>query len=147
MLLQLAANLHHLVNHLFTRLQPLTAVAQGPSSDSSKPLITLPTTCPESPIFAILSSHPRALATYCQAAGFIVRPVVAPTVPSGTERVRVCLHSGNTVEQIDRFVACVRRWVVDVKTGATTLEAGPTSRPDEIHPKQQPSERQLHAKI
>jgi 8-amino-7-oxononanoate synthase len=72
----------------------------------------LPDTCPSSPIFAILTQKPRTLAAHCQAAGFNARPVVSPTVPRGTERVRVCLHAGNTTDQIDNFVNCLRTWIV-----------------------------------
>ncbi|KAK4934379.1 hypothetical protein LTR10_024342 [Elasticomyces elasticus] len=109
----LAANLYHLIDHLYTQLQTLEAAISQATETASTPLVTLPRTCPESPIFALLSPYPRSLAAHCQSAGFVVRPVVSPTVPSGTERVRVCLHSGNTVEQIDSFVACVRRWLVE----------------------------------
>lgn len=34
-----------------------------------------------------------------------------PTVPKGTQRVRVCLHAGNTTQEIDRFVECVGGWL------------------------------------
>ncbi|EXJ96008.1 hypothetical protein A1O1_01134 [Capronia coronata CBS 617.96] len=108
----LAANLYNLIDHLYTQLHTLSVLASEATDAVGVPLATLPTTCPESPIFALLSPHPRALASHCQAAGFIVRPVVPPTVPEGTERVRVCLHSGNTVEQIDSFVACVKAWIM-----------------------------------
>lgn len=74
--------------------------------------MTLPDECPSSPIFAILTQKPRKLAAHCNDAGFIARPVVSPTVPVGTERVRVCLHAGNTTDQIDKFVECVRTWIV-----------------------------------
>jgi 8-amino-7-oxononanoate synthase len=40
------------------------------------------------------------LATTIQNAGFDVRPILSPTVPSGTERLRICLHSYNTAEEI-----------------------------------------------
>lgn len=59
-----------------------------------------------------------------------MRPVVAPTVPAGTERVRVCLHSGNTVEQIDNLVACVKTWILKERAASV-----------------QQDERQLLAKI
>ncbi|HEV7230408.1 MAG TPA: pyridoxal phosphate-dependent aminotransferase family protein [Bacteroidia bacterium] len=32
-------------------------------------------------------------------AGFDVRPILSPTVPEGTERLRICLHSFNTTEE------------------------------------------------
>ncbi|KAL2427130.1 8-amino-7-oxononanoate synthase [Exophiala dermatitidis] len=118
----LAAKLYHLINHLYTQLQALAILASEATDASGVPLVTLPTTCPESPIFALLSPHPRSLASYCQAAGFIVRPVVAPTVPAGTERVRVCLHSGNTVEQIDNLVACVKTWIVNERAGSVAQD-------------------------
>ncbi|KAJ9604992.1 hypothetical protein H2200_010381 [Cladophialophora chaetospira] len=108
----LAANLYHLIDHLYARLQSLTNLALTATDVDGRSLVTLPTSCPESPIFAILGPQPRSLASHCQLAGFIVRPVVAPTVPAGTERVRVCLHAGNTVEQIDRFVDCVKQWIL-----------------------------------
>lgn len=41
----------------------------------------------------------------------MVRPVVAPTVPAGSERVRVCLHAGNTEEDVDRLVARIGEWL------------------------------------
>ncbi|KAI5298025.1 hypothetical protein KEM56_004380, partial [Ascosphaera pollenicola] len=57
-----------------------------------------------SPIFSIRSPFPRELAAACQAQGYIVRAIMSPTVPAGKERVRVCLHAGNTKEQIDGLV-------------------------------------------
>ena len=37
-------------------------------------------------------------------AGFNVRPIVAPTVKEGTERLRICLHAFNSEEEIRKFV-------------------------------------------
>lgn len=74
-------------------------------------LLTIPSECPKSPIFALLTSHPRELAKHCQDAGFVVRAVVPPTVPAGTERVRVCLHTGNTEDDIVSLVSRVQEWV------------------------------------
>lgn len=74
-------------------------------------LISIPDECPKSPIFALFTPLPRDLAQYCQQLGFVVRGVVPPTVPEGTERVRVCLHAGNTENQVDSFVEAVGRWI------------------------------------
>ncbi|KAH0848007.1 hypothetical protein AYO21_03629 [Fonsecaea monophora] len=142
----LAAKLYHLIDHLYTRLQGL-AIVIAKSDALSKTLVSLPATCPESPIFAILSPYPRSLASYCQAAGFLVRPVVAPTVPEGTERVRVCLHAGNTVEQIDRFVECVKEWIVKESARDVHAELPNTPSHNDIQLQAPKTDRRLLAKI
>lgn len=40
----------------------------------------------------------------------MVRAVVAPTVPHGTERVRICLHAGNTVDEVENLVEALQIW-------------------------------------
>jgi 8-amino-7-oxononanoate synthase len=40
----------------------------------------------------------------------MVRAVVSPTVPQGTERVRICLHASNTVEDVERLVSALQKW-------------------------------------
>lgn len=42
----------------------------------------------------------RAAAIRAQTAGFDVRAILSPTVPVGQERIRICLHSFNTEEEI-----------------------------------------------
>lgn len=42
----------------------------------------------------------RQLAIALQEKGFDVRPILSPTVPKGTERLRICLHTFNTDEEI-----------------------------------------------
>lgn len=66
---------------------------------------------PRSPIVPILTSSPRSLAQHCQQKGFVVRPIVAPTVPKGSERVRVCLHAANTREEVEGLAQAVEDWV------------------------------------
>ncbi|GFF35977.1 putative 8-amino-7-oxononanoate synthase 2 [Aspergillus udagawae] len=66
---------------------------------------------PTSPIFSVRSRFPRQLAAACQQKGFVVRAIMAPTVPAGRERVRVCLHAGNTVEEIDGLVDTFKVWL------------------------------------
>lgn len=65
-----------------------------------------------SPIFSIRTKLPRELARYCQERGLIVRPIMAPTVPLGKERVRVCLHAGNTRKEMDKLLVSIEQWAV-----------------------------------
>lgn len=78
-------------------------------------LFRLLATEPESPIIPLLTSHPRSLAQHCQRRGFMVRPIVAPTVPRGSERVRVCFHAGNTIEEVEGLAGAVEEWVAEWK--------------------------------
>lgn len=59
----------------------------------------------------------RELASFLQAEGQIVRAIMPPTVPKGTERVRVCLHARNTFEEIDRLTVLVREWIEQHRPG------------------------------
>ncbi|KAL4753523.1 hypothetical protein BDW72DRAFT_26698 [Aspergillus terricola var. indicus] len=64
-----------------------------------------------SPIFSLRSDVPRVLASVCQERGYTVRAIMPPTVPAGKERVRVCLHAGNTVEEIDGLIETIATWL------------------------------------
>lgn len=66
---------------------------------------------PKSPIIPVLTAYPRSLAAYCQGRGFMVRPIVPPTVPPGSERVRICLHAGNTTAQIEGLCRTMGEWL------------------------------------
>lgn len=77
---------------------------------SDTPLLSIPSSPPQSPIFSLLTPYPKHLAAYCQQHGFVVRGIVPPTVPEGAERVRICLHAGNTAEEIDGLVDVVGMW-------------------------------------
>ena len=50
----------------------------------------------------LLNSNEKAkqMATHLQNAGLDVRAILSPTVPVGTERIRICLHAYNTVGEI-----------------------------------------------
>ncbi|CDR87737.1 related to 8-amino-7-oxononanoate synthase [Sporisorium scitamineum] len=64
-----------------------------------------------SPIIPLLTGHARELAAHLRSNGLLARPICYPTVPKGEDRVRVCVHADNTVEDIDRLIECVRQWV------------------------------------
>lgn len=53
----------------------------------------------------------NALSQQLIQAGLNVKPIRFPTVPKGKERVRICLHSHNTVEQVDMLIRIVEEWV------------------------------------
>lgn len=50
----------------------------------------------------LLKSNDKAktTATYLQNSGFDVRAIMSPTVAEGSERIRICLHAYNTLEEI-----------------------------------------------
>ena len=54
----------------------------------------------------------------------MVRALVPPTVPVGAERVRVCLHAGNTTEEVKELVRVVRRWVEESEKEREALSRG-----------------------
>ncbi|KAL7908285.1 PLP-dependent transferase [Trichoderma velutinum] len=102
----LVQNLQSLIHHMHTRLSQIIE-QHGPSPE----LFRINPEAPQSPIMPLLTSRARNLAQYCQERGFIVRPIVAPTVPAGEDRVRVCLHAGNTVEEVEGLCRAVEEWV------------------------------------
>ncbi len=83
-------------------------------------LLRVNTEPPKSPIIPVFTCRPRHLAKYCQERGYMVRPIVAPTVPAGSERIRVCLHAGNTIAEVEGLMKAVEAWLVECKTAGTT---------------------------
>ncbi|THZ02638.1 PLP-dependent transferase [Aureobasidium pullulans] len=104
----LATHLFDLITLLHERLFALTSSLP----QHQRQLLQVLEECPPSPIFSVLSSDPRGLAKFCQEKNFVVRPIVPPTVPLGSERIRVCLHAGNTKEEVEALVARITTWVV-----------------------------------
>jgi 8-amino-7-oxononanoate synthase len=51
----------------------------------------------------------KKISNLLEAEGLDVRPILPPTVPVGKERLRICLHSYNTQEQIEKLVAIIDR--------------------------------------
>lgn len=46
------------------------------------------------------NQNAKAVAAGLQNVGLDVRPILSPTVPAGSERIRICLHSFNTAKEI-----------------------------------------------
>ena len=64
----------------------------------------------DSPIKAVVvpgNAACRKAASTLQEASLDVRPVLSPTVPIGSERLRICLHSFNTKEQVERLLSLI----------------------------------------
>lgn len=50
------------------------------------------------------NDHAKKASIYLENAGFDVRAILSPTVPKGKERLRICLHSFNTHQDIERLI-------------------------------------------
>jgi len=87
-------------------------------------ILSIPESCPQSPIFSLVTEHPRSLAKHLQDGGFVVRPVVPPTVP--TSRVRVCLHAGNSMKELENLVTRIEEWV-NARTMQSQADMGSSS--------------------
>ncbi|KJZ79694.1 hypothetical protein HIM_01163 [Hirsutella minnesotensis 3608] len=95
----LMSHVHRLLTSLCARRQPLPQIFRVNTEE------------PESPIIPLFTSQARSLALHCQQRGFMLRPIVAPTVPEGTDRVRLCLHAGNTMDEVQGLCDAVEEWV------------------------------------
>lgn len=91
--------------------QQLLAISRAQARDRS--YIHVGEYVPRSPIIPVLTRRARSLARFCQKRGFLVRPVVSPTVPEGKERVRVCLHAHNTAKEVLGVGRAVEVWIED----------------------------------
>lgn len=118
----LLQHLHLLIHETHNLFVALCSKHKPPND-----VLRVNTQVPKSPIIPVFTCQPRSLATYCQKRGFMVRPIVAPTVPVGSERIRVCLHAGNTMAQVEGLVAAVEAWLLAVVRGGTAV--GENTRP------------------
>lgn len=105
----LVGHLQHLIrlaHRLLSRI--VSTLEEDPSAPAILALSPLGDSI--SPIIPVFTPQPRSLASHCQGQGLMVRPIVAPTVPHGTERVRVCLHAGNTEREVEKLVMSIGEW-------------------------------------
>jgi 8-amino-7-oxononanoate synthase len=122
----LANDLNSLIAMLYSNLRDLRD--QYGTSNFIQDLVQIPSDCPKSPIISLLTPDPRGLAQYCQKNGYVVRAIVAPTVPEGFERVRLCLHSGNSRIHLEGFVQVLQRWVEEKKEKRQEMPEIPRAR-------------------
>lgn len=79
-----------------------TLISQFQSSDI--PFAKLPGTSPIQAVLIPGNERVRKVAAFLQEAGLDVRPILYPTVPRDTERLRVVLHSFNTTGEVKQLV-------------------------------------------
>lgn len=54
----------------------------------------------------------KSIAQQLQTKGFDVKPILSPTVPEGQERLRFCLHSFNSVDQITQILQLLSNCII-----------------------------------
>ncbi len=73
-----------------------------------KSFVNTPSDTAIQPILIPGNAEVRKAAALLQERGFNVRPIVAPTVKEGTERLRICLHAFNSEEEIRGLAEHIR---------------------------------------
>lgn len=75
---------------------------------ASVPYARLDSTTPIQVVIVPGNEAVRELAGRLQGGGLDIRPILYPTVPKGSERLRIVLHAFNTVEELDRLLAVLQ---------------------------------------
>ena len=125
--IQLSAHLLDLSSYFVNTLLPLLEAKDIPQTLVSLPSHLQPSSHSRfnespSPIIPVLTPHPRPLSAYLLALGMNARPITWPTVPKGLDRVRVCLHAGNSREDIDRLIQGIIGWALETMNSAPLVE-------------------------
>ncbi|RDB26394.1 putative 8-amino-7-oxononanoate synthase [Hypsizygus marmoreus] len=125
---QLAADLLDVSSYFVNYIQP--RLASIPPTLLSLPahLAENSTDVPPSPIIPIMTSQPRPLSAYLLALGMNARPITWPTVPKGKDRVRVCLHAGNTRADVEKLAQGAIRWAEEIMADQRMGRTPPESR-------------------
>ena len=99
-------NAHEFLNQNLSRIEKLKElIIYFRSSTLNFKLITLNSYSAIQCIIIPGNDEVKIVATQIQKKGFDVGEILSPTVPKGKERLRICLHSFNTKEQIDKLVS------------------------------------------
>ena len=96
-------------NHLREKLFHLTSVFRAKCESLSLPILDS-----HSPIQGILiptNSAVMAAAASVKAAGYSCLPIRAPTVPEGSERLRIILHAHNSEEDVIGLCMAIKQSV------------------------------------
>jgi 8-amino-7-oxononanoate synthase len=88
------ANLQTLISHL---------------QEASLPFEKLNSRTPIQGVITPGNEAVRSIAAALQDEGLDVRPILYPTVPRGSERLRIVLHAFNTVAEVDKLIAVLQK--------------------------------------
>lgn len=98
-------NTHEFLLKNLNRIDELKAlIAYFKNSTSNFQLLTSNSISAIQCIIIPGNNEVKKVAENIQKNGFDVRPILSPTVPKGKERLRICLHSFNTKDEIDRLI-------------------------------------------
>ncbi|KAJ3781861.1 pyridoxal phosphate-dependent transferase [Lentinula aff. detonsa] len=64
-----------------------------------------------SPIVPIFTTKSHSLCSHLSNHGYIALPYRYPVVPKGMDRVRLSIHAGNSIAQIDELGEVLREWI------------------------------------
>lgn len=95
------------IGHVYARLREICR-----QHDPTGSVISLKSRACQSPIIPVFTGRAKSLAQFCQGHGFMVRAIVAPTVPLGTDRVRICIHAGNSEADCVGLCDSIEAWVL-----------------------------------
>jgi 8-amino-7-oxononanoate synthase len=62
------------------------------------------------PTHLIMTPATLSLQNYLRSIGYATRAIPYPIVPKGQERIRVCVHAGNTEKDLNNFIASLLDW-------------------------------------
>jgi 8-amino-7-oxononanoate synthase len=88
----------HLRQQLRSNIDYFKSIAPWETSNSQIQVVVIPG-----------RENVASAASSLQAAGFDVRPILSPTVKEGEERLRICLHTFNTHEEIRGLVDAIKK--------------------------------------
>lgn len=67
----------------------------------------------KSPIYSVKipgNTAAKSLSQHLAMSGFDTRPILSPTAQRGSESLRICLHTYNSQEDVNRLVECIERY-------------------------------------
>ncbi|KAI0701209.1 pyridoxal phosphate-dependent transferase [Cytidiella melzeri] len=119
--------------HIPAPLLSLPPHLAKPPADDLVPALTPMFAHLATPIIPVMTCQPRPLSAYLRKLGMNARPITWPTVPKGRDRIRVCLHYGNSREEVERLATAMIEWAKECVRQETVTGVRETMLP--IHPK------------